>query len=174
MSEPIKSYYSAVEVADYFVLKSEQDNEQITNMKLQKMVYFAYGLLLVDSNKTERLIRESIQAWQFGPVIPEVYNKFKEFGAGDIVSGKKIYSLLGKNNFISKITFENENHKKILDDTYTFLKEITPIQLSNWTHKDGSAWEKVYNADERHIELNDDDIFIDFSVFLKKEEDVKS
>lgn len=174
MNEPIKSYYSAVEVADYFVLKSEQDNETITNMKLQKMVYFAYGLLLVDSNKTERLIRESIQAWQFGPVIPEVYDKYKIFGAKDIVSGKEINSLLGKNNFLSEIVFEKENHKKILEDTYFFLKEISPIQLSNWTHKEGSAWGKVYKSGERHIELNDDDIVVDFSVFLKKEEDVKS
>ena len=69
--------YKPKDIADYFLLKGA-DDANMTPMKLIKLVYIAHGWSLGLYNKT--LINEQPQAWKFGPVIPSLYDEFKEFG----------------------------------------------------------------------------------------------
>src|SRR5271156_1137521 len=55
----------------------------ITNLALQKLLYFAHGLHLVET-KTP-LVTGFFEAWQFGPVHPTAYHSFKTAGANPIV-----------------------------------------------------------------------------------------
>lgn len=74
----------AESVARYFLwlAKQEPEPEPMTNMRLQKLLYYAQGWALAGRN--EELFDGQIQAWQHGPVVREVYSKFKAFGAGVI------------------------------------------------------------------------------------------
>jgi uncharacterized phage-associated protein len=51
----------------------------MSNLKLQKLMYYAQGFSLVLFNKP--LFPERIEAWIHGPVIPAVYHKYKGYGA---------------------------------------------------------------------------------------------
>lgn len=64
-------------IADHLIDKS---NRLVTNLKLNKLLYYVYGINLV-VNEGER-ISESPQAWKYGPVFPSVYHGFKHYGAG--------------------------------------------------------------------------------------------
>lgn len=55
----------------------EQFDESPTPMKLQKLCYYAQGLALA-MNKTE-LFPDDFQAWQHGPVNPELYSQYKHY-----------------------------------------------------------------------------------------------
>lgn len=73
----------AIDVAKYFLnLSTPNTNESITNLKLQKLLYYAQGFNLA-LNETP-LFGEDIQAWAHGPVVPTVYKEFKSNGYNDI------------------------------------------------------------------------------------------
>ncbi len=71
--------HSVIDVANYFLsLVNEDQGEGITNMKMQKLVYYAQGFSLAMLNKP--LFEEPIEAWQYGPVVPTLYHAFKKYG----------------------------------------------------------------------------------------------
>jgi uncharacterized phage-associated protein len=51
----------------------------ISNLKLQKMLYYMHGFHLAFFIKT--FFDDDIIAWQYGPVVPEIYRKFSLNGA---------------------------------------------------------------------------------------------
>ncbi|WP_349407951.1 Panacea domain-containing protein [Pseudalkalibacillus sp. SCS-8] len=76
---------SAIDVAKYFInLSQPGTNENITNLKLQKLLYYAQGFFMALNDTDEPLFDEEIQAWVHGPVVPEVYREFKGFSYKDI------------------------------------------------------------------------------------------
>jgi len=75
---------SAFDVAKYFIWKSSQEKRPITNKKLQKLVYYSYAWYLASNSGKKRLFPERIEAWIHGPVIPDLYYQYKEFGFGPI------------------------------------------------------------------------------------------
>ncbi len=58
---------------------SDQCNISVTHMKLQKIVYFCHAdfLVLFDAP----LITQKFEAWEYGPVVPSLFNEFKSFGS---------------------------------------------------------------------------------------------
>ena len=161
--------YSAIDIANIFVDKGIREGIPVTQMQLQKMVYFANGVLLAYSEGERSLVKEEFEAWDFGPVIPGIYHEFKQFGAKPITPEVDILRIIGKGkNFDNIIEIEDPLEKKIIDDTWNALKNLTGIQLSNWTHKDKSAWRKVYRRGVQSVKLKKEDIIEDFKPLLIK------
>lgn len=74
---------SALQIAKYFVsLVDEEAGDSISNLKVQKLLYYAQGAHLALHDAP--LFPESIKAWVHGPVVPQVYHEFKHCGAGAI------------------------------------------------------------------------------------------
>lgn len=125
----------AKQVASFFIEKSSQlnENNDLTNLKLQKMLYFAQVEHLQEFKTA--LFDAPIEAWQYGPVVHEIYEWLKGCGAYQI----------------SK--FDVETSTNGLDDTtVSFLERIwekyrrySAFGLVDKTHEDGSAWSKTYN-----------------------------
>jgi len=70
--------YSALTIANFFVRKGLLEKITVSPMKLQKLIYFAHGWHLAFFDKP--LIKEDIQAWAYGPVIPAIYHIYKNYG----------------------------------------------------------------------------------------------
>jgi len=73
----------AIDVSLLFLKWAYSDGDVITNLKMQKLLYYAQAWHLVYFDKP--LFNENIKAWDLGPVIPSVYNEYKEFGASPII-----------------------------------------------------------------------------------------
>ena len=70
----------AIDVANYFLAKNVgTDDDGISNLKLQKLVYYAQGFHMAITGTP--LFGESIQAWAHGPVVPALYHEFKNNGS---------------------------------------------------------------------------------------------
>ncbi len=69
--------YTASEIADTIIHLSRGRAIDITNLKLQKLLYYAQAWNLVFTGQP--LFRDSIEAWVHGPVVPSVFRKFKEY-----------------------------------------------------------------------------------------------
>lgn len=67
---------SANDVADFFLNFVHEHGDVLTNLKLQKLVYYAQAWHLALKNKP--LFNDEIQAWAHGPVVPSLYQRFKK------------------------------------------------------------------------------------------------
>ncbi len=68
---------TAQQVADYIIGFANEAGELITNLKLQKLLYYAQGYYLAIEG--DKLFEDEIEAWVHGPVIPSVYRQYKDF-----------------------------------------------------------------------------------------------
>ncbi len=113
---------SALDVAKYFLLKSDPEiGENISNLKLQKLLYFAQGFYLAFYN--DSLFSARIEAWAHGPVVPEIYHRYKEFEGNAIPAPR---------NFdVSKIT---KKAQSLLDEIWTVYGQFSAWKLREITH----------------------------------------
>ena len=74
--------YSALLVAKHIIRRCDELRRTISNLKLQKILYFVQAEFLVDTGRP--CFREAIEAWSFGPVVPEVYREYKVYGSANI------------------------------------------------------------------------------------------
>jgi len=123
----MKLKYSAFDIANYFLYKAqeaaEEDQELISNLKLQKLVYYAQGLYMAVYGKP--LFSDKIEAWTYGPVVPELYHHYKEHNSNGIRTDK---------NFNPSII--NEDTKEFLDEIYEVFGQFSAIRLMNLAHSD--------------------------------------
>lgn len=121
--------YDAVSVAQYVVNKCTLAQTPVTNLKLQKLLYY----LWIDfyTEKKENLFNNEICAWPLGPVVPDVYDEFCAYG------GLEIRKVFNKGDI-------SEDDAHILNRTLAKLMPISTYQLVNKTHEKGKPWEKVF------------------------------
>ena len=168
MSKELKNDYKDYDtfaVANYILDKLESYTIEVTNLKLQKLMYFAYGINLSLFN--EKLFCSQIEAWPLGPVIPSVYTEFKGYIKEPIKtraysekndkSGEVVLPILDKGNkYIQSLN--------IACAAYGNKKAST---LVNMTHNEKGAWFKCYKDNERDIIIPDDKIKKEFDDYLK-------
>ena len=82
LTKPHAPPYLALTVAKWFIAWAEAEEEELSNLKLQKLLYYAQGHHL--ARYRQPLFQDQIQAWSHGPVVPEVYRTFKGFGASPL------------------------------------------------------------------------------------------
>ncbi len=122
--------YSALTIANFFIRKGLQEKITVTPMKLQKLIYFAHGWHLAFFDRA--LIKEDVQAWPYGPVIPAIYHVYKTYGNATITQNTD-EGIKG----LSTETIE------FLDFIWSTYKKFSPIHLSNITHLKDSPWDQV-------------------------------
>lgn len=105
--------------------------DDITPMKLQKLLYFAQGWSLVNFPKP--LINEFFEAWEYGPVCPSVYYEFKPYGGVVIPFDKKMLGD-GFTKPLSKSDQVEEEVEKFLQSVLSVYGKYTGTQLSAATH----------------------------------------
>ncbi|CRI58982.1 putative phage-associated protein [Pseudomonas sp. TE6288] len=71
----------SIDVANYF-LTLEGETGEISNLKLQKLVYYAQGFSLALLGAP--LFEERIEAWMHGPVVADLYRRFSQHGSNPI------------------------------------------------------------------------------------------
>jgi len=155
--------YPASLIAYAFVKKGIDEGRFVTQMKLQKLVYFAQGYHLAKYN--EALIKENFQAWKFGPVAPEIYQTFKLYGSKFITNTN---SLLPAETDQSGYRLNSEALDTI-NYTWEVLKDFSAMALSNWTHQSDTPWSKVYEPGVRATPISNDDIKNYFKGLLIKQ-----
>lgn len=64
-------------VADYFIRRASESGSVLTNLKLQKLCYYAQAWYL--ALQGERLFSDRFEAWVHGPVNRELYDRFRSY-----------------------------------------------------------------------------------------------
>jgi uncharacterized phage-associated protein len=64
------------DVSDFLLVESRERGDVLTNLKLQKLIYYAQAWFLALRDKP--LFQEDLQAWVHGPVLPTQYFRFRD------------------------------------------------------------------------------------------------
>lgn len=112
------------DVAAYFLyLAGQEDGELISNLKLQKLAYYAQGFHLALNGIP--LFPEDIEAWQHGPVVPALYHAYKQHGSGPI----PIVTELSLAKYSIGV-------QELLDEVYEVYGQFSAWKLRNMTHEE--------------------------------------
>jgi uncharacterized phage-associated protein len=99
---------------------AEKGGESISNLKLQKLLYYAQGAYMAIASKV--LFDDPIHAWKHGPVVEAVYHKYKSFGSGGIEHEGCV---------LPDFDAEAEN---ILEQVYDVFGQYSAWKLREMTH----------------------------------------
>ena len=124
--------YPVIELAKYIVVKCIKDNHPISNLQLQKILFYIQREFLQNMNKVA--FPEDIEAWPFGPVVPAVYYYFCGAGAMPI-------TLCNPQKAQVKLS---QSDNEVIDSLIESKRELYPWDMVTETHKRGGAWESVY------------------------------
>ena len=124
-----KSNNTAIEIAKHIVHKCINEGCPISNLQLQKILYFIQKSFLKENNRMA--FSDRIEAWKFGPVVPEVYYRYSGFGAMPITI-----------ELSSEISLNPDDKQKI-DEIVEKLRNCSPWELVEITHRPGGAWDQT-------------------------------
>jgi len=120
--------YKAINVAKFIVSYCYKANCPISNLKLQKLLYYAWIGYYKETQQP--LYNDNICAWQLGPVIPEVYYEYCSFAGSPIMR-----------EYAPELAEKDVN---VLSDIISRYMYITAGRLVTLTHKPGGPWDIVY------------------------------
>ncbi len=133
----------SLDVAEYFLLL-EGDEGEISNMKLQKLVYYAQGFSLALTGKP--LFDEPIEAWMHGPVVADLYHRFSEFGGNPIPLS---------NTFNPSVL--SRDHRALIEEVFDVYGQYSAWKLRQLTHEE-SPWMDNYVEGSYSREIPQDEM----------------
>ena len=139
-TQAIKSPYGVEDVANYLIFLASRENQEkeregITNLKLQKILYFAQAYYIAKLGKP--LFTEKLEAWEYGPVVPEVYRKLKRNGSKPIILEKD------KSNL-------SEDDKEVLQKVWDSFGGYSASRLVGIVHAH-TPWKEAFVSDNKII-----------------------
>lgn len=125
--------YNCFDIAYKLLEFGKEEGIVIPQMKLLKLTYIAHGYYLGFFDKP--LFEDDVQAWKFGPVIPNLYQVTKRFG------NRQVDSFIIKIYTSKELSKDDEGFLKLVWNSY---KKLGGLELSTLTHKDGTPWSLTF------------------------------
>lgn len=126
---------TASDVARYILSLTDEDSgELISHLKLQKLLYYAQGFHLAIFDKP--LFEERIVAWQHGPVVPKVWDVYRDYGSNPIP----------KPDDFDRSAISSDA-RGVIDEIYTVFGQYSAWKLRNMTHEE-APWANVAMNEE--------------------------
>lgn len=136
---------SVKDIARYFLALGQvadetgDEEDPISNLKLQKLVYYAQGYHLALHDQP--LFPEPIQAWNHGPVVPDLYREYKKYGSGPIPHEEGL-----------DLRAIDEPTQQFLKNVYETVGQFTAWRLRQMTHAE-PPWRESYRPGVFNIDI---------------------
>jgi uncharacterized phage-associated protein len=132
--------YDPRAIANLMLNEADRRGIEISNLALQKMLYFAHGIFL--TQKRRPLVSGYFEAWKYGPVHPAVYRAFKDAGSGAIKTRAVAKDpLTGR---MSHLSLPNDVEvEDVVRNVVIFFGPLSPARLVDLSHAKGSPWDVV-------------------------------
>lgn len=147
--------YNAIDISRYIINYSDTMDYSISNLKLQKLLYFVQSYFIVTFNR--KCFSDVIEAWDFGVVVPNVYREFKMYGCGEIPRIKFYYVFdenvlwnIRKKEYDDKIIKRRD--KKHINKIVDLFADYTATDLLELTCNQ-SPWKNAYERN-KHNEIS--------------------
>lgn len=146
------------DASDFFISQAQNNiNDTITNLRLNKLLFFAQAWCL--SRYSKPLFSDDIEAWDFGPVIPAIYQKYKSNGKNNID--------ITSQNYTSNVFSGDE--LQVLIDVYNYYGRFSTTELVDISHQEGGPWDMAYKQKKGSVISKDE-----LRSYYKKNEPLKT
>ena len=156
--------YDVLDVSRYIINYSNKKDYGISNLKLQKVLYFVQAYFLIQTNHP--CFNEKIEAWDFGPVVPKAYCEYKQYGCGDIPTTKSLIMIDKDNIWNSKrVEFDDiiisDDDKSLIDKVVDKFSEYSATDLVELSQHQTPQIDAISSQNN---EIKNDSIFEYFNV----------
>lgn len=124
---------------------------KVTNLSLNKLLYIAHMMYLGNCN--EPLTTREFEAWDYGPVEPDLYHKLKAYGS------KSVPDIFPYESFSP-----DENEYEVIADVANTLGKVRSGVLVSLTHWEHGAWSRVYQQGIRGIQIPNEYVLEEFNL----------
>ncbi len=138
----------SVRLANYVISVFEEQNVGVTNLKLQKVLYYIQGYFYRRFGKPA--FSSELYHWQYGPVVPVVYYEYNDYGS----------DLLESRLMLPACELE-DCEKELISVIVEKCSSISTSRLVSMTHSE-TPWEKSGAGDvidkksiEKYFKHND-------------------
>lgn len=133
----------ARQIANWFIRRAQEDGRELSIMTILKLVYVAHGWHL--EIKDAPLFPNRIEAWKFGPVVPDVYRAFRD-------QGVTVRNPVGR----APDGQIDEAQQKLLEQVWTIYGNLSAFRLSEITHVPGGPWDVATRMAGHYARIPDD------------------
>lgn len=140
------------------VAKDRSDYDTFTPMKVLELAYIAHGWMLALYDRP--LIRDSIQAWEWGPLMPELYDRIRQAGHPRPVDIEALDGIVEE---------LDEEEVTLIDEIVEIYGKHTTPHLVKMTHHEGSPWWETYRGGKGEGYEIMDDVIHQYYKELQKE-----
>lgn len=151
--------YDVLDVCRFIINYCDDQDYAISNLKLQKILYFIQAWFLCRSETRKACFKEEIEAWDFGPVVPEAYHEYKQFGSTNLPR-VTFYIQRDEDDFWeSKVVPFNDDvitlgDKDIIRKLVDKFARYSTTTLVNVTHGQ-SPWIDAYEPGKNNVITNE-------------------
>ncbi|WP_418822096.1 Panacea domain-containing protein [Ruminococcus sp.] len=151
--------YNVLDVCRYIINYSNYKNYGISNLKLQKILYFVQAYFLINNKSHKACFKEKIEAWNFGPVVSEAYHEYKQYGSGDIPT-VKFYTEFNISDpwSLKRVPFDDtvisDEDKEMINKVVDKFSKYSATDLVALTHKQ-LPWIESYVPHMNNIITNE-------------------
>jgi uncharacterized phage-associated protein len=133
-----EQWHDARSVANLMLDEGDRIGSRVTNLALQKLLYFAHAIFLIE--RKQLLVSGYFEAWQYGPVHPAAYQAFKTAG------GREISFRATRLNVATGQAFElpppsDPDVRRHLVRVMNLYGRLTPGRLVEIAHAKGAPWD---------------------------------
>ena len=112
-------------------------------LQLIKLTYLCHGWMLGLYRRP--LSAQPVEAWKYGPVIPDVYHGLKRYGGRPV---NVVQDFLGSNF--------DELEADLIQQVFDSYVDFSGVQLSRLTHARGTPWHQIWHRIGRNCIIPDD------------------
>ncbi|MBF1049432.1 Panacea domain-containing protein [Peptostreptococcus sp.] len=116
------SLYTANQIASYIIKKCLESKKEISNLQLQKILYYTQAAFLVKVNRPA--FSDDIVAWKYGPVVKDIYQEYK------CNSNRPIYDYIPYDGLIA------DDHTDLIDEIILAKSDYSAFELVEQTHEE--------------------------------------
>jgi uncharacterized phage-associated protein len=139
----------AMDVSDYIISFASDKGKPVSNLKLQKIMYFLNVIHLIDFNMKPLIDDESFERWDYGPVIRSVYREYSSNGATKIKEPSEHVEVNVNDDGSIKINKHkfNDNNidkkaKEFINENIDKLIDFDPFYLVDKSHEE-QQWKEL-------------------------------
>ena len=153
--------FNSKTIADIFLDISDLNNQKVTCMKVQKLVYYAHGWHLAIINTP--LINEQIEAWHFGPVIPSIFKNSNAF-CSDTIIRETNTDTLDFSKWPEQEIHIDELVEKLLEKIWEVYGKLNEVSLANMSHHTGTPWEQTWHERGQNKPIIKEDLIREYFI----------
>lgn len=137
-------------IANTVLDRADARHRAITNLDLQKIVYFLHGHFLRAHDRP--LVRGEFEAWPYGPVHRVLYDAFKAYNDTPIEGRATAFDPV-RRQVRELPELDDLDVVGVLDDVLDFYLDMTTGSLVRLTHSAGTPWSRTVEEAEKHVNV---------------------